>query len=131
MKTLKRLLIIGFASGAVAACGSDGPTTPVGDAVNGVWTGSANGSAFVADIHSLGESGIILGTGSVTAGGSTRALNIEGAYVSFDAVSISLHFVATNYEVYFDGRVTGSTMPGTLQGSKAGFNNVPVTLQRK
>jgi hypothetical protein len=123
-----RSVITLVATLVAVACGSTSAPTPVGDAVNGVWKGSSGSTAMTVDIHSIGESGQILGSGTMTTGGGARSVLVEGAFVSPD---MSLHLVDTGYSVFFTGKVSGRTMAGALQGSAAGFTGQQITLSRQ
>lgn len=112
----------------VTACGGSSPATPIGSAINGTWNGNVGTSTFSIDIHSVGETGIILGSGAATTPAVSRAINVEGTYIAPD---VSLHFVATNYSVFIDGKLSGTTISGTIQGSAAGFNGQAITLTRR
>ncbi len=111
----------------LAACGSSSAPTPVGDAVNGVWKGSSGSTTMIVDIHSLGETGQILGSGTMTKGSATTSVAIQGALVASD---VSLELVGTGYDVYFTGTINGQTMAGSLQGSAAGYTGQQITLSR-
>jgi hypothetical protein len=123
-----RSVVAAVALFTAVGCGSSAAPTPVGDAVNGVWKGSSGSTSISVDIHSIGETGQILGSGTMTTGAGARNVLVEGAFVSPD---MSLHFVDTGYSVYFTGKMSGRTMPGSLQGSTAGFNGQQIALSRQ
>jgi len=121
---------LGIAILAIAiACKGTEPT-PVGDAVNGTWKGATGATNMSVDIHSVGESGLILGSGTFVMPSGSQAVDVEGAYTSVDK-SMSLHLVNSVFEIYFTGTMNGRSMPGALQGSVAGYNNVAITLAKQ
>lgn len=120
-KSLVALMLV-FASG----CKATAPT-PIGDAINAVWKGAAGATVVSLDIHSIGESGEMIGTGIVTDARGSHSVDVQGAYVAPD---MSLEMLGTNFDVSFSGTLLGKSMRGILQGSASGYNNQFINLSR-
>lgn len=125
----RKSLALAVLFAVMSGCGGSSEPTPVGNAINGTWSGTAGSTTVTVAIHSVGESGILLGNGTTTSGSVTRSVDVEGAFVA--PSDVSLHLVASQFSVYFSGAVNGSAMHGTLAGSVAGYNDVAITLTRQ